>query len=282
MLAGVQPGQRAINVLRVASDVVHEQTVTIGDDVYEIEIVNTDSTDDTDNGDFDSEDSPLEIAAADYPGTTWAAGLLIRVENEIMRVASVSGGVVTLLRGQSGTTIAAHADAENIYKGGGVTAGRIAVGLVTTLTPAAFSPALVADINEHGTEEVTAVDVSENEVLITADAVGAVVLACAETLGGANNAWAAAAMYGGKASGLVKLSIQKRVPKAVEIALGTMQFHFDFAPTVMAVLVNITATPGVAKPWDGTVEVLENLVTLVDGGSENLEATDTVTLVVSQ
>jgi len=276
------PGRRATNVLRLASDVVSATTVTIGTDVYEIEIVNTDSTDVTAEGDFDVEEDPIVISAAAYPGTTWAVGILVRVEDEILRVSSVVGDVVTLSRAHSGTVAAAHADAEVIYKGDGVVATRIPVGLVTTLTPAAFAPALAAVINEHGTAAVEAVVGASDEVVITADEVGAVVLACTETLAGANNAWAAAAMYGGAAAAFKRVVHTTRVPKAVEIALEAMHFAFDFEPVVLGVFVSITATPGLAKAWDGSVSVDGNVVTLVDGGAEKLEATDTVLLIVSE
>jgi hypothetical protein len=284
VLSALQPGARAINVLRVASDVVSATGVEIGDDVFEIEIVNTDSTDDTDNEDFDSEDSPLvvEDAVLTYPGCTFEVGALIRIENEILRVSAVEGDDVTFLRAQSGTVLAAHADAEDIFIGDGVTAGAIAVGLVATLTPAAFTDALAPDIAEHATEAVSAAKIGDNEVLITADEVGVVELACAENLAGANNAWANATMYGGAEPGPIKLSIQTRVPKAEEIALGNMHFPFDFEPVVLAVLVYVTATPGIAKAWDGSVGVDGNLVTLFDGGAENLEATDTVVLIVTE
>lgn len=271
------PGRCAVNVLRVASDVVGATDVVVGADEYEIEIVNTDSTDDTDNGDFDNVDSPLTVvdAVTSYPGCTFAVGTLIRIENEILRVSAVEGDDVTFLRAQSATTAAAHADASDIFIGNGVTAGAIAVGLVTTLTPTAYTAALVADANEHGTEAVTWVAISVNEVLIVADAVGAVVLACTESLGGANNAWAAAAMYGGAAPATKKLVAQTRVPNATEVALGNMHFQFDAAPTVLAVEVRVTAT-GVVTAWGGSIAVSGNRVTLTNGTDPDWATTSTV------
>ena len=281
-LAGIlrDPGRCAVNQLRVAADVVHEQTVTIGADVYEVEVVNTDSTDDTDNGDFDSEDSPLVVADISvYTGLDLAVGDLIRIEDEILRVSDVTGDAVTFLRGQSGTTIAAHADAQDIFVGDGVTAGRIAVGLVTTLTPTAFTPALTADINEHATEDVTAVEVSANEMLLHANAAGAVVLATTETLAGANNAWAAVAMYGGAAPATKKLVSQSRAPIAAEVTLGNMHFAFDFAPTVVSIWVRVAAT-GLVVAWGGTFAVDGNVLTLTNDVNPDWAATDLVTVTV--
>lgn len=277
------PGAIAINNLRVASDVVSAEKVTIGADVYEVEIVNTDSTDNTAVADsFANTTNPLTLAtfATSYPATTMAVGGLLRVENEIMRCTASSGASRTFERGVSGTTIASHADASDMFIGNGIAGGStIAVGLVTTLTPTAFTAALVDDINNNGTEAITAVLISVNEVLLKADAVGAVVTACTETLGGANNGFRAAAMAGGRAQGLSKLVIQKRVPTALEVALDHCHFQFDFTPTLVQVFVVVTATPGVAKAWDGTVTIASGLVTIDNGGSTDWAATDTLVVI---
>lgn len=276
------PGRRAVNVLRVASDVVSATKVTIGADVYEIEIVNTDSTDDTANGDFDSVDSPLVVvdAVTGYPGCTFEVGALIRIESEILRVSEVDGDDVTFMRAQSGTSVAAHADANDVFVGDGIeVTSTIAVGLVTTLTPTAFTPALVADINEHAVEAVGATEITVNELLLTADAVGAVVLGCTETLGGANNAWAAVAMYGGAAPSTKKLVAQSRAPNAAEVALGNMHFAFDFAPTVVSLWVRVAAT-GLVVAWGGTFAITGNVLTLTNDTNPDWAATDLVTVVV--
>lgn len=197
------PGRRAINVLRVASDVADEETVTIGDDVYE----------------FDRADD----------------------------------GVATV----GAIPVTGHADD----------------------TPAAATDALIDAINTLGSEAVETIDIGNNEILIVAEEVGAVVLACSETLAGANNAWGAAAMYGGAAPATKKLVAQTRVPTAQEVTLGNMHFVFPFAPTVMAVDVRVTAT-GVAKAWGGSIAVVDNRVTLTNGTDPDWAATDTVKLVV--
>ena len=277
------PGRRAINVLRLAANVASQETVTIGADVFEINIVNTDTTVDVSGGELATGTpavSQLTIAAHGL-----AVGDLIRVESEIMKVLGVvSASKVTVRRGHSGTTIATHANGTDIFKAGtAAAAGRLEVGLVTTLTPAAASVALVAVINSDRTQPVTATKISDNEVLLVADSVGEVGLACTETLAGANNAWAAAAMFGGKSAGQRRVSIQRRVPTAVEVALGTMHFLFPFASTAATVRANVivTATPGVAKAWDGAITVTGNRVTLDNTGSTDWAATDTVELIVT-
>jgi hypothetical protein len=197
-------GLKAVNVLRVASNVADAETVTIGKDVYE----------------FD-------------------------------RAAN------------------------------GVTAGRIAVTGHADDTPAAATNALITAINTKGTEPVTAIDISDNEVLIAANAVGAVTTACAESLAGANNAWAATAMYGGRAAGKKKISVQSRVPLTQEVNLGNMHFLFDFAPTILEVYAYVTATPGLSKSWNGAATVIGNRLTLDNSGTTDWTTSDTVVVVVT-
>lgn len=282
MACAEDPGRCAVNVLRVASNVAEAETVDIGGDTYEVEIVNTDSTDDSADGDFNSTSDPLdvEVDSTTYPNLygTLAAGDLIRVENEIMRVDHVDGDHVFLIRGQSGTTAAAHADANDIYVGDGIVAG-IAVGLVAVLTPAAFTAALVADVNGQGAEAVTAEKISDNEVLIYSDTPGAVTLACAETLAGANNEWAAAAMFGGAAQATRKFSVQTRVPTATEVALDQLHVVFDFTPSFVQAFVAPTATPGAYTAWDGAITISGGRVTLDNSGAVDWATTDNVVVI---
>jgi len=197
--SALDAGQRAINVLRLASNGSDTETITIGADVYEVDL------------------------AAD-----------------------------------------------------GVTAGRIAITGQSDNTPANLSTKIVAAINASATEAVTALKISSNEILLIANKPGAVTIACAETLAGANNAWAAANMYGGSAPGPKKRSFQSRVPSAVEVALGNMHFEYDFTPTKVKVDVRVTATPGVAVAWDGTITISGGRVTIDNGGSTDWSASHTL------
>ncbi len=269
------PGQIAVNSLRVASDVVSAQTVTIGGDVYEVEIVNTDSTDTCLAGAW-TNTAQISVLAATYPHLSTTLGSLIRIQSEILRLIGYDGTTLTYSRGDSGTTAATHANAQVIYKGDGVTTGNIAVGLVTTLTPTAFTAALLAVINGIGTELVTAVLVSVNEIFLKARSVGAVALATTETLAGANNAWAATAMYGGKAAAARKINFQSRVPLAMDVTLGGMKFQFDFTPTLVQVYIVVTATPGIALAWDGGFTITDGLVVLDNAGTTDWAVTNTV------
>ncbi len=272
------PGQVAVNVLRVAANVADQETVVIGDDTFEIVQCQTDSGETSGTGLTNTTDPVALTFAAHGLGV----GDLVLAESEIMKVLAVpDANTVVLKRGHSGTTAASHGDVA-LYTAAQVKGtGNIAVGLAATLTPAAGTDALIDVINSDGTQAVTAVDIGDNEVVIHADQVGAVALACTETLAGANNVWAAATMFGGGPVEQRSINIQKRVPTATEVALGNMHFMFDFAPTVLGVFVYVTATPGVAVAWAGGVTVTGNRVTLDNGGGTDWSASDTVLLIVA-
>ncbi len=276
------------NILRVASDVISAETVTIGADVYEVEIVNTDSTDNTANGDFNNTTNPLAVtgAVARYANCTLSVGKLIRIQNEILRVTANNGADVTFARGASGTTVATHADAQDIYVGNGIAGGStVAVGLVTTLTPTAFMPALVWDINHAGTLHRKATQITVNHMLLeSADAVGGTVAAdtvattCTETLTGTNNAWAASAMFDGKAAGARKLSLFTHTVLQVEVDLDLLVIPVAFVP--VGFIAQVYSSAGVFKGTlsDG-ITIVSNRIQYDFAGSTNVVATDKVVLV---
>ena len=87
----------------------------------------------------------------------------------------------------------------------------------------------------HG--PIVAKVISANEVLVaTKPGVAGRQLACAETLAGANNVWAATALYGG-ADAFKGEQLQGRVANASEVALGSMRFVFPFVPVAAVVQV---------------------------------------------
>lgn len=272
-----QAGRNAFNVLTVAGDVVEAETVTIGADVFEIEIVNTDSTDTTLGGSFNQATAAITILKASYTHLPTTVGSLIRVENEILRLTAATSTALTFSRGASGTTAAAHANATAIYKGDGIVAGN-AVGLVTTLTAAAFIAAFVADYNALTTQAVTAVAIDAATVLIKSNLAAALTLATTETLSAVGSVWNKANMYGGAAEAFTKFSMQQRVPLTQEVTLGIMLFVFPFTPATVKVLISATATPGKAYLWDGAVAISGGVVTIDNTGSVDWATTSTVTV----
>lgn len=227
-------------VLVASGNVVDNETVTIGADVYEFIVVNTDSTDDTQGANFNNVTNPLPLTAWDtnYPACTGLiVGDLIRVENEIMRVSARAAGAetITFTRGHSGTTIATHANGTHVYlPHSSLTAGSTqAVGVVATLTPTVWTAALTAVINALGASLVVATNPSVNEVLIrSAATVGGTVAASAtattttETM--TNAAWGAATMVDGKAAGVRKISVLVHLVTDDEATAGAVRLCFPF------------------------------------------------------
>lgn len=275
------PGVPAQGILRVASNVAGAETVVIGADTYRVAIVNTDSTKTVAGGELNNTDqfSKLTMASHGLKG-----GDLVRCQNEIMLVLQwLDANHVLLKRGVSGTTIATHADGQALYTEASPGAGNIAVGLVTTLTPTAFTAALVADINNRGVGPYAATLIDANTVLVyTADKPGGnpesygTNVAVSETLAGANNAWDAANLVGRVAS---IPRIYPIVPLAAEVTAGKIERIFPFAPTVIGAFMQTTATRAAAN-YDGVITVTGNRVTLDNTGTADFAATHTIFLII--
>lgn len=139
---------------------------------------------------------------------------------------------------------------------------------------AEVTDALIAAITASGTELVAAVDIGTAEVLIIADAVGVITIACTETLTG-TGVWAAANMYGGSAAGGTAIVAQARVPNAVEASVANMHFQFDFNVAFVNVVIRATST-GIVLAWDGGITVTAGLVTIDNDGAADWDADDTV------
>ncbi len=176
---------------------------------------------------------------------------------------------------------------------GAVVAGHIRVRVVGDVTPANATDQLIAAINASGTEDVSAVDVSPNEVLVfTSTAPGNGVpaaddtaIAVAEDMGGANNEWDSAAFKGGRKAGARQIVVQVREVTAVEDALGNAHFVLPFAPTILDVEV-WTDTPeqngGLVRiAWSGRAEVNGNRVTCVNNGAALFAQGNVIKLTVS-
>lgn len=201
------PGLKASAILRVAANVADEETVTIGNDVYE----------------FD------------------------RAENGVAKAGAIP--------------VTGHADD----------------------TPANATDALILAINASGTEPVTAVDISDNQILIVANDVGVNTTAVAEDMAGANNAWDTAALRGGADPGVKRIVRVERVPNAAEVALGRVLIPLSFAPTAAIVQVRVTAT-GAEKTLTGFVllKTAEQRIDIINDGATAFAATDTITVLAME
>ena len=295
----------ARGVLRVANDVVNGDTVTIGTDVFVVDIVNSNPAAGAATA------AALANTSDDSVVTTSVAhglivGDLIKVENEIMRVKAVrSTTVVYVARGASGTSVASHAAASTVKvsdaPGVDVTAGRIPVGLVTTLTPTVFLAALVDDINTASAQAIgtdanvrkcAAIKDGNNTMYLIAQKRGVLALATTETLTDASNVWDAAVMSGGKNPSIRRMLSVARVPIAAEVTAGKLVIPVDFTPVSIQVRVVVTSTgaekTSTGAEWDGAITITAptgiqpGLVTLDNTGSVDWAATDTVHVLISE
>ena len=164
---------------------------------------------------------------------------------------------------------------------GAITAGNIRVNCNAGVTPTIASAAIVAAINANTKLGLTAVAISVNEVLVLTNSdASALTLPCSETLAGANNAWAAAAFYGGQLAKPQGVSLAQRAPNATEVAIGNLHFVFPFA--VGAAMAQVRSSTGASKAWDGVLTISGSRVTLDNAGATDWAATDTVVVLAHQ
>lgn len=283
-------GRRAYDVLRLASNVADTETVVIGADTYEIETVATaiGGGVTASGGDLNNTTDPVQVTIAAHG---LVAGDPIACQSEIMTVLHVvDANEVVVARGRFGTTAATHADGQTINKGNGITAGRIPVGFIGTFTPAVAGPALAAAINnavcangERPTGKVSTIFASVSavslasgaEVLVQRTTVGVNTTAVSETLAGANNAWNAAAFYGGEAAGDKRVFRVAYVPTAQDVAIGNIRIPVEFTPVTINVFIVVTAT-GVPLAWNGGVLYSSGILTLDNTGTTDWAATNTI------
>ncbi len=318
-------GQKALNILRLASAGKGTETVTIGADVFElttfddarvtagriaVDLHGGGTTKAQGTLTFTTQPADGDTVVIDGKTYTFQA-TLTNVDGHVYRGASATearDNLVAAIMGSAGagtlyaaattphTTVKAAASGGNMVATalqGGTAGNSLATTKTSThiawdaatlgTTTAGVDPtnsevgtALAAAINASGTQGVTATKISATELQIIAKVIGPKTTACTETLAGSNNAWAAAAMYGGADRAFKREVTLSRVPTAVEVALGSLRFELDFTPTQVLVLVRTTATPGVLKAWDGAITISTSHVSIDNSGSTDWAATDTV------
>lgn len=105
---------------------VDQETFTLGDDVYEVNLITTDNTQDTGTGGEYNNTSPV----INVPLTGMAPGDVILVESEFMIVLEASASSAYVSRGFAGSTIAAHGNSITVFEAAQqVAAGNFAVPL---------------------------------------------------------------------------------------------------------------------------------------------------------
>lgn len=294
VLAEQFPGNFPFVNLRVENDVVDNTHVTIAGDRYEIEVVATDSGDNTANGDWVGTADPLEVdlTQSDYANmTALSPGDVLQLAGEMLLMTGTRqiGGVTftQFKRGYAGTTNATHANGVDIDEAAAArTAGAISVPLIATLTPAAYAVAMVAVLNYRNTKNLRAIDLisGTNEILIVRTDAIAYTAACSENLAGTDNT-IDAAFRGGVAAHAAKFAHQSRVPTAAEVGTGIMHFPIPFDPLVVLTIQRTTAT-GLVDAYVGkyvmTAAANDNpaYVTLDNSGAVDFATTDTIDILI--
>lgn len=272
-MVGLRPGAKALQTLYLAANVVAGDTITIGDDVLTITVLNT-TTGRTCAGLANVSD-PVLMTLSGAPATAIAVGDLVSVESEILkclRIIDVATFKYVMARGRSGTTPASHADATTVKQAAGAQTG-VPVGVITTLTPAVAGPAIVDEFNNVGAgtqfEQAASKVPVENanftavptlglavgqQVVFIANAAGVDVTATTSAFDNyTDNLWGAATVDGGAEPGVLKQDVQSRVVSTSAELVG--QIHFAFPFTVRAAVVQVRDTNGVAKAFTGSVKI---------------------------
>ncbi len=194
--APVHPAGGLVGVLELRSDVANGESVTIGSDVYRVDVIATDSTDLTAGGVWNNTTDPLVVDCTGMAIASLGVGDLIRIENEILKVTAIDGATdeYTFARGRCGTVAAAHDDGETIYISATPGMLDVPIGMISAMTPIAFAAALEPEIEAESSYPcsvvvtIPATGQRDVEVIVTAVTP---LLTTAETLAGTGNIWRA-------------------------------------------------------------------------------------------
>lgn len=255
---GLRPGANAHNLMYVPANVVNGDTITIGDDTYEVDIINTDSSVNT-NVALNGTDTISLVTTATAPATAISVGDVIKIESEFLLVLrKVSTTSYVCFRAYAGSAIASHLTNQDVIVSDSVpTGGHISIPLVTTLTPAAFAISFAAVFNYETPAQETTTTRTQTEgedftayslgtktaILIVANEPGVNVTATTEDFSAStDNVWANATMVGGLDPAIARSESVSRAVTSAEELDGYMFFAFPFTVRSVTVEMIITAT----------------------------------------
>lgn len=267
-------------------DCADAETVTIGDDIYVLRLLTTDTTEDTADGDFNNTDNPLVIpnavTKAEYAAVDWTEGELIRVADEVMAVTYSGADHVHLWRGAGGTTIVAHANGVDIFQHATPAApgaGEIYVGIVGTDADL-MRAALIDDINSRGTMNLAADDpgvAHANEIYCqTATGPGGAYVPSDDVITVANTgANIEIESTTGHLPGEMVFGNRLYEVQAQEVTNGFVQISFGF--TVLGFVAQVFDSSWIARnDLTDAVYAVENRVIFEAVGITNVAATDMI------
>jgi len=288
LVKGAVGGCNQVASLRMAANVVDQEIITLGTDVFEFNVVATDTTHNIGEvvaGEMATGVVANTLTLVNAKATSIAVGDVLLCQAEYMLVTGKSIGAantaLTVRRGYAGSTAATHANAQQLDEAvQSVAAGRIAVPITGTLTPTAVTPLLVKAVNAEGSaaQGVTATQISVNSVVLSRAADGTQTT-CSEGMTGGNNV-IDAKFRGGVQPGKSTMSVVSRVPTATEVTLGTMSFVFPFSVTTAQVYA-VTTSTGATIAINGAIARSGAVVTINNAGDTDWAVTSTVTCVAS-
>jgi len=188
-----------------------------------------------------------------------------RVAQNILRLGSNVADAETITIGR---------DVFEIDTNSAATAGNIAVNCAGNVTPTLAGPLVVAAINTYNTQRLVAVQIATGVIVVYSveQNQGHGAIPCAETLAGANNAWDAAAFYGGNPGVAPQTLISQRAAVAAEVTEGNAYFMFPF--TVVAAFCMVRTAAGAVKTWDGITSFTGQRVKMDNAGASDWAAGD--------
>lgn len=279
---GVTAGRVAVNLtanavaasgtLTLVANPTANDTVTIGAKTYTFKASVTTTANEVKIGATASDSLDNLIAAitgGTGSGTLYGSATVASTEVTAAAGAGDTMTVTALVRGTGGNTIATT---ETLTNAGNVFG---AATLASGADPSAANSitGIVAAINAN-MATVKAVAVTGGLMIV--DSAGRGTIATTETLTGSGNAWQAATTYGLDAGGTIPnvAGIVQRAVNAGE-ASGKVMI-FPFASTPVAYSLQVRASTGALKTWDGTSAIVGNAIVIYSGGSADLEENDVV------
>lgn len=260
---------RAAAVLTTTGNAVADETVTLGARVYtwKADPVAANQVKVGANASESLDNLVAAINGAAGAGTLYGVGT---AAHALGTAAKTSASVVTFTartKGTAGNALASTETMTNATFGGATLAGG------TNPTAAESIAAIVQAINLSDSP-LEASPITGGLIVKELGNRGA--LACSETLAGGGNAWQAAALtMPVNAGSLPNLAcIAQRTVTAAEVTAGSMFFALASAPT--AVTVSVRASTGVAKAWNGAVNIEGNVIVIDNTGATDFAANDIV------
>jgi len=264
-----------------AETLADTDTLVIGADTYEFDLLTTDTTFNTANAELNTTNARSLITMTAHG---FAVGKALRVESEVMIVESVPDvNTVVVDRGEAGTTIATHADALDIFEGTGITGGNVLIP-AEAATAASVQAAFKWRINDSAFGDNLTYKVVDDggTVQLWVSKVPGTDLTGGTVTNGLTGVVVSADFSPSVVAQTQNTQLIRRAVVADDVTVATMYFPVPFKPLTALAVVRTAA--GAVKAWDGelTIDTSLNAVLMGNGGAVDWAATDTIDLLVGE